>query len=226
MIFSLHGGGQMSIKSDSYDRVLALGQKLYSVKISFKSESKLMRFLSHLLFFNKGFMSGYITVIGKTVYFPSREWLSKNRDSAAQTLCHEFVHIADENLVGSFVFRLSYLFPQWMSLFAFSVFFAGPWSLAFLIFLLPLPAPFRTFWELRGYAMTDAVFFERYKQFAGKDHLTEQFTSSNYYFMWPFKKTLWREIEKNREYIRSGRLHKKIIDTDKILSAISEKSSK
>ena len=80
----------MSIKDDSYDRVLALGQKLYNVKIAFKNESKLMCFLSHFLFFNKRFMTEYITVVGKTVYFPSSEWLSKNRDSAAQTLCHEF----------------------------------------------------------------------------------------------------------------------------------------
>ena len=73
--------------------------------------------------------------------------------------------------------------------------------------------------------MTDAVFFERYKQFVETDHLTSQFTSSNYYFMWPFKKTLVAEVEKNREHIRAGSLRKKIVDADKILSTISEKSS-
>lgn len=215
----------MSITNDSYDRVLSLGVELYDVKIAFKDESKLMGFISRLLFFNKKFMTSYITVIGRTVYFPSREWLEKNRDSAAQTLCHEFVHISDEKNVGSFVFRLSYLFPQWMSLFALTAFFAGPLALIFLLFLLPLPAPFRTFWELRGYAMTDAVFFERYKQFAETGYLTSQFTSSNYYFMWPFKKALIAEVEKNREYIKTGSLREKIVDADKILSTISEKSS-
>jgi hypothetical protein len=42
--------------------------------------------------------------------------------------------------------------------------------------------------------------------------------------MWPFKKTLLAEVEKNREYIKSGRLREKIVDSDKILSTISEKS--
>ena len=216
----------MNTKRDSYTRILEVGLNLYNVKIAFKNESKFMRMLSWLLFFNKKFMTNYITVIGKTVYFPSREWLSKNRKSAAEVLCHEFVHISDEKNVGSFVFRLSYLFPQWLGLFAIAAIFAGPWALIFLFFLLPLPAPFRTFWELRGYAMTDAVFYSRYKQFADLDFLTKQFATSNYYFMWPFKKSLLAEIEKNRESIRLGRLQEKIIDSNQILSALDEKSDK
>lgn len=214
----------MSISNDSYDRILTLGRELYDVEVSFKNESKLMRLLSWLLFFNKKFMTKYITVIGKTVYFPSREWLEKNRESAARIMCHEMVHIGDEKMVGSAVFRLSYLFPQCMSIFALMGFFVGPIALIFLLFLLPLPAPFRTFWELRGYAMTDAVLFKKYNQFADDDFLTKQFTTSKYYFMWPMKKTLWTEIEKNRERIKSGEIHKKIIHSKRILSTISEKS--
>jgi len=213
----------MDTKSDSYDRLLELGHKLYGVKIAFKNESKLMRFLSWVIFFNKGFMTSYITVIGKTVYFPSREWIDAHRDSAARTLCHEFVHISDEQNVGPIVFRLSYLFPQWVALFALTAFFVGPWALVFLLFLLPLPAPFRTFWELRGYAMTEAVLFSQYKQFSDDIHLAKQFAGSSYYFMWPFSKSLWVEIDKNREIIRRGNLRKKIADSDKILSAFSEK---
>lgn len=216
----------MSTKRDSYARILEVGQNLYDVKIAFKNESKFMRILSWLLFFNKKFMTSYITVIGKTVYFPSRSWLDSNRDSAAQILCHEFVHISDEENVGSLAFRLSYLFPQWLGVFALASIFVGPWALIFLFFLLPLPAPFRTFWELRGYAMTDAVFFTRYKQFSDIDFLTKQFATSSYYFMWPFRKSLLAEIEKNRENIRLGRLHEKIIDSNKFLSALDEKSDK
>lgn len=214
----------MSTKRDSYSRILEVGQNLYDVKIAFKNDSKFMRFLSWILFFNKKFMTNYVTVIGKTVYFPSEEWLDNNRDSAAQILCHEFVHIADEKSVGTFVFRLSYLFPQWLAIFALAAVFAGPLALIFLFFLLPLPAPFRTFWELRGYAMTDAVFFSKHKQFADLGFLTKQFATSNYYFMWPFKKSLIAEIEKNRDSIRRGKLHKKIIDSRRILSALDEKS--
>jgi hypothetical protein len=214
----------MSVSNDSYDNVTALGRKLYGVKIAFKNESKLMRLLSFLLFFNKDFMTRYITVIGKTVYFPSRNWLGKNRDAAAQALCHEFVHISDEQNVGSLVFRLSYLFPQCMAVFALAGFFVGPQALLFLLFLLPLPAPFRTFWELRGYAMTDAVLYSKYRQFSSTDFLVRQFTTSKYYYMWPFKKSLAREITKNRDAIRDERLHEKIIDANEILSSIHEKS--
>jgi len=216
----------MSTKRDSYTRILEVGQNLYDVKIAFKNESNFMRILSWLLFFNKKFMSNYITVIGKIVYFPSRDWLSKNRESAAQILCHEFVHISDDQRVGSFVFRLSYLFPQWLGLFSLTTIFVGPLALIFLFFLLPLPAPFRTFWELRGYAMTDAVFFSKHGQFAELEFLTDQFAKSNYYFMWPFKKSLLAEIEKNRESILQKRLHEKIVDSNKILSALNEKNEK
>ncbi len=214
----------MSVKNDSYERVSALGRKLYGIEIAFKNESKLMRALSLLLFFNKGFMTRYITVIGKTIYFPSREWLENNRAGAARSLCHEFVHISDEKNVGSAVFRVSYLFPQCMALFALLSVFVGPSALLFLLFLLPLPAPFRTFWELRGYAMTDAVLYAKHQQFADEDFLMKQFTTSNYYYMWPFKKSLLREIAKNRAAIRDERLHEKIIDANEILSSIDEKS--
>ena len=41
-------------------------------KIVSKQDSKLMRILGKILFFNKDFMTRYITVIGNTVYVPSK----------------------------------------------------------------------------------------------------------------------------------------------------------
>ena len=216
----------MSVNNDPYDAVTSYGRKRYGIRIAFKNESNLMRVLSFFLFFNKNFMTRYITVIGRTIYFPSKEWLDENRARAAHALCHEFVHISDEQNVGSVVFRLSYLFPQCMALFALCGFFVGPAALLFLIFLLPLPAPFRTFWELRGYAMTDAVLFAKHKRFANDEYLLRQFTSPAYYYMWPFKKALRREIEKNRDAIVEERLHEKIIDANDILLSLAEKSEK
>tara|TARA_R100000008_G_C3586673_1_gene172979 strand:- start:2006 stop:2653 length:648 start_codon:yes stop_codon:yes gene_type:complete len=214
----------MNTTLDSYDRLVVLGRRLFGAKVAFKNESKLMKLLSVLLFFNKGFMTSYTTVVGNTVYFPSREWLKTNRDTAARTLCHELVHISDEKNVGSIAFRLSYLFPQWLSLFALTALIVGPWALLFLLFLAPLPAPFRTFWEIRGYAMTDAVLFSQYRQFSDLEFLEKQFTGSSYYFMWPFTKSLHEEIENNRNLIKRGRLDKKIKDSRKILSAYAGKS--
>ena len=214
----------MNTKNDSYDRLVSLGEKIYDVEILFKNESLLMKVLSKILFFNKRFMTGYITVIGKKVYFPSREWLENNRASAARSLCHEFVHISDERIVGPIAYRLSYLFPQWLSVFAVAAIFVGPWALFFLLFLLPLPAPFRAFWELRGYAMTDLVFFSEFKQFSDFNFLEKQFVGSGYYYMWPFRKSLREEIRKNRNLIKLGVLEKKIIDANKILAAYKGKS--
>ena len=72
--------------------------------------------------------------------------------------------------------------------------------------------------------MTDAVLYAKHQQFADEDFLMKQFTTSNYYYMWPFKKSLLREIAKNRAAIRDERLHEKIIDANEILSSIDEKS--
>ena len=214
----------MKKNTDSYDEVLSLGKALYDVQIKFKDESALMKILSFVLFFNKNFMTRYITVIGKTVYFPSRQWLYNNRMSAANSLCHELVHISDQKNVGFFAFGMSYIFPQWLALFALTSFMVGPWALVFLLFLAPLPAPFRAFWELRGYAMTDAVMFSSTGRFVDLSFLENQFTGSGYYFMWPFTKSLRSEIENNRKLIKANRLHKKIIDADQILSAYLEES--
>tara|TARA_R110000824_G_scaffold60853_23_gene162508 strand:+ start:2697 stop:3344 length:648 start_codon:yes stop_codon:yes gene_type:complete len=214
----------MNTKNDSYNRLVSLGKDLYGVEILFKNESLLMKALSIILFFNKRFMTGYITVIGKKVYFPSREWLNNHRESAARSLCHEFVHISDEMCVGPIAYRLSYLFPQWLSIFAFSSIFVGPWALVFLLFLLPLPAPFRAFWEIRGYAMTDAVFFAEFRQFSDFNFLEKQFIGPGYYYMWPFRQSLREEIRKNRNLIKLEKIEKKIVDASKILGAYAGKS--
>ena len=72
--------------------------------------------------------------------------------------------------------------------------------------------------------MTDLVFFSEFKQFSDFNFLEKQFIGSGYYYMWPFKKSLQREIAKNRDAIRAERLHEKIIDANAILSSIDEKS--
>jgi len=200
------------MKSDKelFDRVVKFAHERFDANIKFKNESQFMKILGKILFFNPKFMTSFITVIGKTVYFPSREKMEKNPGSAAQVLCHEMVHMADERTVGSLLFRLSYLFPQWFALLAFSTIFVGPIGLAFLVFLIPWPSFFRTFWELRGYAMTDAVHYALFERFTNKEWVTSQFTTGSYFFMWPFSTMVGRKIEENRTLIKKGQLHKKI----------------
>jgi len=185
-----------------------------------------MKFLGLLLFFNDRFMSNYVSVIGKTVYFPTETWVESNRDEAARVLCHELVHITDEDRIGSFTFRMTYLFPQWLSIFSLFAIFVGPVALIFLIFLAPLPAPFRAFWEMRGYAMTDAVHYRSTGKFVDMNWLIKQFTTSKYYFMWPFQKSLVDEIKRNREMIKYDYLDEKIYNSKKILDAFQNRAKK
>lgn len=202
-----------------YDRITAYGKSKFNLSIRFKDESRLMKALGAILFFNPQFMNRYITVIGNSVYFPSRVWLASNRDAAARVLCHELVHVADERRVGSWLFKLSYLFPQWLALLSLSSIVIGPWGLAFLLFLAPLPAPFRAFWELRGYMMTDAVYHLAFGSFADTNWLAEQFTTSSYYFMWPFRKGIERQIESNRTAILEDKMQKLIPESKEIIDA-------
>lgn len=216
----------MSQSFDCFKRVLVYGQNNFGIKIRFKNQSKLMKALSLFLFLNKNFMTQYTTTLGKTIYFPSEKWLEENRERASKVLCHELVHVADEDRIGSFVFRMTYLFPQWMSLFALCALFVGPWALAFLLFLAPLPAPFRAFWELRAYTVSDAVLYSQRQQFIDTKWLIKQFTSEKYYFMWPFQSSASKEIKENRKMIKAGILSEKIPSSSKILAAFQGKLKK
>ena len=81
-------------------------------KLGYKNESLLMRLLGVLTYpFNQAFMDGFITTIGTTVYFPSREHLTSRGDAAAEVLAHEFVHMWDSNRQW-FRYNIGYLSPQ------------------------------------------------------------------------------------------------------------------
>ena len=43
----------------------------FGTKLKIKQKSPIMRLLGIILFFNKNFMDSFITVLGKTIYFPS-----------------------------------------------------------------------------------------------------------------------------------------------------------
>jgi len=209
----------MTSNKISYEGISKFAKEQYHINFKFKDESPFMRFLGVALFFNSKFMTKYTTVIGNTVYFPSREYLRKNEDSAASVLCHELVHVDDSKRVGKIAFTLSYLFPQWLAFFALSSFFIGPWGLLFLLFLGPWPAPFRAFWELRGYMMTDVVRMRQAGQYSNLAWLMSKFTTGAYFFMWPFPKHLESEIENNRDLIEHFGVSIDIPPANDILSA-------
>jgi len=73
-----------------------------------KSESRFMRLLAVLLFFNKSFMTGFITTIGKYMWVPEG-WESWRDDAKCAVLRHERVHLRQQKRYGMVVYALMYL---------------------------------------------------------------------------------------------------------------------
>lgn len=202
----------------AYENVVKLGQEKYGLQIGFKDESRLMKVLGWLLFFNPKFMTTYTTTIGDTVYFPSKSWLINKQETAAVVLAHELVHIADSREAGSVIFSYCYLTPQVFSLLSLIALCGNVWWLLCLLFLAPLPAPMRTYFELRGYALTDAARYKLTGNFADINFITSQFTTGAYFFMWPFKKDIENRVLANRDLIKRGKLSDKIDFADEIVA--------
>jgi hypothetical protein len=90
------------------------------VKFVCKRDSRLMRFLAALMFWNRRFMSSYWTTIGNTIYYPSG--VSDLKDKRlAQTIGHEMMHVAQFERLGMLtMFCLYVLFPL-------PILFSGRW---------------------------------------------------------------------------------------------------
>lgn len=179
--------------------------------IKFKDESKLMRFIGKVMFFNKRFMY-YTTTIGKTVYFPDRKSFEFNPESYFETLSHEYVHVLDD-IKHPILFKLKYAFPQFLAFPAFLFIILSPiliplmvlsiisplWllMLASALFLLPIPSPGRTKAEIRGYGMSIKVrVWNNYYSPDYLERLVEHFISPDYYYMCPFKDYVIKELNK------------------------------
>ena len=165
-----------------------------------KNNSSLMKWLSKLLFFNKSFMTNYITVIGHKVYVPSLPWSQEKPFSACTVLAHEWVHMKDAKKFGP-LFKFLYLCPQILAPLA----VLGFWHSAFFLFalcLLPLPAPFRAWFEFRAYVVSVAV------------------RSSAYYWMFPAKAFLRKKFEEEFERIQRDDLKDYEQEIKKALKAI------
>lgn len=180
--------------SDHYDELcLMIAKRVSGFAIKYKDESRWQGFLGWLCFFNKKYMTTYTSTFGKTVWFPSRKFVEKNKWVAFKILAHEYVHLLDRDK-ARFVFEFSYVFPHFMfvfSLLAFlSIRFSFGWlfSLLFLLFLLPIPAVFRAAVEMRGYSMNIAINIWRHGSLREdtREWIVEVFTGWPYYKMWPF----------------------------------------
>ena len=190
----------MSLYDDSqlFDALVAvIRRRIPGFKIIYKDESLFHKFLSVILFFCPTYMTGMTTTIGKTVAFPSKEFVLKNRMKAFKILAHEYVHMLDWE-TRPVVFPVIYLLPQaqaFLALAGFAAVVYSNWWLFALValgFLAPLPAFGRAQLELRGYAMSMAINIWRHGSIRDdtRDWIVGHFTHWSYYKMWPFEQTV------------------------------------
>lgn len=161
-----------------------------------------MRLLGKLLFFNKQFMTNYVTTIGNTIYFPEADHF-KNPNIVSLITAHELVHVEQGSKLTLPLFWFLYLFPQCLALLAllaiplfFINFTYGIIALCMLLFLAPIPAYWRAKFELEGYTMSlvaRALQMNERQLGLDVDELVvdiefydKQFVGAGYYFMWPF----------------------------------------
>lgn len=197
----------MNKDQQMYEDLVRLCEKRYrGFKVLYKDESLFMKIVGALAFFNPKFMKGYTTTFFSRVYFPSRAWAKEvGHRHMFKVLAHEAVHLEDGRMYGP-IYQVSYIMPQILSVLALLGFFLSPIWFVALLMLLPLPAPFRKESEMRGYQMSMAVNYWRYGSVLQetKDHILGKFAGPDYYFMWPFRSAVKKEIDSRLEWIETG----------------------
>ena len=185
-----------------------------------KKQSLWMFLLSKILFFVPGFMTRFTTTFYPKVYVPSRDKWDTDPSRAIITLAHEYVHLRDRKRLGLF-FNFLYMTPQILAVFAL-LYPYNNWFLLFLICLLPLPSFGRAWAEYRGYRMSMAVFYWIYGIQYNIEHIVYQFTSSNYYWMFPFRSYIRNKFAKQYEKIRQDTLSSEMREIKYVLTKAAE----
>ncbi len=208
----------------AFNELVAKAQTYFpKLQIKYKNEDTFMKILGTLLFFNPAFMNSFITTIGNTIYWPNREFVQNNPKAVSEIFIHESTHMYDEDRVGSVPFKAGYLFPQILALPMLLLLFVLTWKIVLplvILCLLPLPAPFRAYFERRAYFVSMRVGYRLY----GWDPVTmgtglaKNFKDSSYYWMMPFgedarfAKEAANVLAGNPESVSDPKLDKMIID--------------
>ena len=119
----------------------------------------------------KLFMTGFITVLGNKVYVPG-SWEDATVTSKAEIIRHERVHMRQSKKYGRVLFSILYL-------------------------LVPFPlgiAYFRKKFEQEAYEESFKAIYEYHGEKAFTPRLKESmiahFTTAQYFWMWPFRKSV------------------------------------
>lgn len=165
-------------------------------EVRFKNRDTLQKIIGWIMFFNRDYMTNYTTTLYPRVYFPSEA--SVERVTYYRTLCHEYVHLKDRLDHGVW-FSFSYLFPQNLAILALLsvlsfISLQFLWTLLFLLFLAPLPAYFRTHWELRGYTSNLYITY----LVSGKFDSYQVSAIKDIFLSWGYYRMCWSENKINK----------------------------
>jgi hypothetical protein len=193
-----------------------IAKQIPGFEIRTKEGSFLMRLLSFILFFNKFFMTRFVTTIYPIVYFPKEEKGIDDRAGNIIVLCHEYVHLRDRKKLG-WLFNVLYLSPQIFALLALlAIPFAWQWVFC-LLFLLPIPSPFRAYFEYRAYKISIAISYLLFDRVPPIEYYVMQFTTSNYYWMFPFEKFLTKKFNEHAKKLRKKEFDELTIELKNVL---------
>lgn len=164
-----------------------------------KDSSKLQRFLCVLLYFFK-YKHVWTTLYPK-IWLPITKDIDKKHNSI--TLQHEWVHMKDCRsffglsshtwFLNVLMYSILYIFPHWLSLLSLLAIFGSNLWLISLVFLLPIPAPFRYIAELRAYRRSIELTPDDFKQERIKK-ICDNLSSMKYYCCMPFKKLIAKQL--------------------------------
>lgn len=199
----------------AFQDLLIAAQKYFpSLQVKYKNQSTFMKVLGTILFFNKSFMTDYVTTIGSIIYIPDQNYMKLHPVSGSVTFLHELVHIYDSGKISRPLFTFLYLLPQIMALLLLPLFFFLKWWIVLplvLLCLAPIPAYFRMVFEKRAYISSIYTLNALGKRLNFNPHLAnqvsffvEQFCNSYYYFMYPFKKELNKQFNEAMQKVLSG----------------------
>lgn len=212
--YALTSQQQLQLSKNIEDQIKS---KIPKFEIKEKQKSPLMKVLSYVLFFNRKFMTSYITTIYPKVYWNKPIPVVDERSSAwdilkyIDVLCHEGKHLLDRKKSG-LIFNLFYLFPQILSLLSLLAIPFSLWFLLFLLFLAPLPSPGRMLIERNAHDVTLAVYFWLGQDWDEGyiDSIVKKFTGPDYYFMWPFRNQLKRHFLLLIDELKAGKVNSNI----------------
>jgi hypothetical protein len=181
----------MAIKEDYEELMVEIKREFPDFDVIKKTDSKLMKlidvFLKMITFGQmKTFMTSFITTLGANVYV-TEKWEFTRLVDKVEVLRHERIHMRQAKKYGRFLFSFLYL-------------------------LFPLPvglAYFRKKFEQEAYEESIRAIYQYHGEKAAsslqvKEFIISQFTTANYFWMWPFKKSVEEWYDATIKKIISG----------------------